>query len=497
MAPSLALLLCCGFVAWLFREDMKWRRLESGALWIAGFWVAIVGSRSPAYWTAYLGLGGGVESNLEGSPVSFLITTVLIVAAMLVLRRQGINWSAVIQENKAFFFIYLFFALSAFWAEYPLVSLRRLFKDVGAVAVAMLLLTQLDPGAAIRTIYVRVSFILFPFSVLLYKYFPELGRTYSKGGEPLFAGVCTFKNELGQMLLVFILILVWDLLELWKQEKSDVRKRQLLIHCGCLLMGVWLLLKADSATSLLCLLLGFLVWWGGGYLARLKRPLGLVLSVVAIGLCLVAVQAIFDPKENILAALGRDENLTGRGDAWPIMVELCKDPLVGDGYRMFWDVSREEVKARTRFDFPSAHNGYLETYLAGGMVGLALLGLLLLATGLKIVKGLLGGGSFAKLGFAFWVVLLAYNWTESSFLYGNSLWFAFLLWAVKPPLGLSSAVVLPAEAQLPEWLSRPREPEWLSRPREPAADKASLRGIRANRFPSRSLDLNSLNRPLE
>jgi len=443
MAPSLALLLCCGFVAWLFREDMKWRRFESGALWIAGFWVAIAGSRSPTYWMAYLGLSGGVQNDVEGSPLNFLIATTLILAALFVLRKRGLNCSAFVQNNKALVLIYFFFAVSALYsAEYPLVSLRRLFKDFGAVAVALLFVTEVDPGAAIRTIYVRVSFILFPFSVLLYKYFPELGRTYSKGGEPLFAGVCTFKNQLGQMLLVFILILVWDLLELWKQEKSGVRKRQLLIHCGCLLMGVWMLLKANSATSLLCLLLGFLVWWGGGYLARLRSPLRLVLSVAAIGLCLVAVQAIFHPKEKILNALGRDERLTGRADAWPIMVELCKDPLVGDGYRMFWDVSREEVEERTGFDYPSAHNGYLETYLAGGMVGLALLGLLLLATGLKIAKGLLGGGSFARLGFTFWLVLLAYNWTESSLLYGDSLWFAFLLWAVKPPPGLAATHVL-------------------------------------------------------
>jgi exopolysaccharide production protein ExoQ len=257
MAPSLALLLCCGFVAWLFREDMKWRRLESGALWIAGFWVAIAGSRSPASWMTSLGLSGGVQNDVEGSPLNFLIATTLILAALFVLGKRGLNWGAFVQGNKALVLIYFFFAVSALWAEYPDVSLRRLFKDFGAVAVALLFLTEVDPGAAIRTIYVRLSFILFPFSVLLYKYFPELGRTYSKGGTPLFAGVCTFKNTLGQMLLVFILILVWDLLGLWKQEKSGVRKRQLLIHCGCILMGVLMLLEANSATSLLCLLLGF------------------------------------------------------------------------------------------------------------------------------------------------------------------------------------------------------------------------------------------------
>ena len=65
---------------------------------------------------------------------------------MLVLRQRGLNWSALVQRNKAFFLIYVFFAASALWSEYPLVSLRRLFKDFGAVAVALMLLTERDPG---------------------------------------------------------------------------------------------------------------------------------------------------------------------------------------------------------------------------------------------------------------------------------------------------------------------------------------------------------------
>src|SRR5688572_21404933 len=101
MSPQLALLACCAFVGWLFREDMKWRRLPSAALWIAGIWVAIAGSRSPTYWTAYLGLGGGVQSNLEGSPLNFLITAALILAALFVLQRRRFSWGAFIQENKS------------------------------------------------------------------------------------------------------------------------------------------------------------------------------------------------------------------------------------------------------------------------------------------------------------------------------------------------------------------------------------------------------------
>ena len=64
-------------------------------------------------------------------------------------------------------------------------------------------------------------------------------------------------------------------------------------------MAVWLLLESHSMTSLVCLLLGLLLWWGGGYLARLRSPLQVVRRVLAIGLCLVAVAGHFSPFQRL------------------------------------------------------------------------------------------------------------------------------------------------------------------------------------------------------
>src|SRR5688572_6351056 len=91
--------------------------------------------------------------------------------------------------------------------------------------------------------------------------------------------------------------------------------------------------------------------------------------------------------------------------------KTCDNPVLGMGYRMFWDVVGHEVEEKTGFAYPTAHNGYVETYLAGGVVGLALLGLFVVGTGLTAAEGLLTRGSFGRLGLVFWVVLLVYNWT--------------------------------------------------------------------------------------
>ena len=171
-------------------------------------------------------------------------------------RNAGFNWGIAISRNKALFLIYFFLALSAFWSELPFVSLKRLIKDFGCVPVALVILTELDPITAFRTIFVRVSYLLFPLSIVFIKYFPGIGRQSAHSGENMFTGVTTQKNSLGEMVFVLSIVLLWDFLEIRKTEKSKERKLQLRIRIGMLAMGVWLLMTCDSQTSVVCLIIG-------------------------------------------------------------------------------------------------------------------------------------------------------------------------------------------------------------------------------------------------
>ena len=53
MSRQLILYACWGFIAWLFRQDMAWRKLGSKALLIPGAFIAIQGSRPVSYWFGY------------------------------------------------------------------------------------------------------------------------------------------------------------------------------------------------------------------------------------------------------------------------------------------------------------------------------------------------------------------------------------------------------------------------------------------------------------
>lgn len=427
MPAQLILLACYCFIFWLFRKDLRWRKAGSRALLIPAIWVAILGSRPVSYW---LGQTGG---EAEGNPINTFIYALLIGLAVVVLYKRGFNWGILVQRNKALFLIYFFFALSVFWSELPFYSLKRLIKDFGCVPVALIILTELDPVTALRTIFVRVSYFLFPLSVVFIKYFPSIGRQTAHSGENMFTGVTTQKNSLGEMVFVFALFLVWDLLEIRKTEKSRERTLQIRIRFGMLAIGLWLLVTCDSQTSVVCLVAGLLLFWICGPLQRMKLGKPLLIGGLSVAICLVTLDKTFNLSAKVSEAVGRNPTLTGRTEIWRIIKEQNTDPLVGEGFYVFWDTDKGRAVVDALARINSAHNGYLETYVDAGVIGDVLLVLLLLVGGKRVIGRLFAGSPLGRIGVTFWAIALLYNVSESSFFRLDLLWFNLLLVTIEPP----------------------------------------------------------------
>ena len=441
MAPQIVLLACYCFVFWLLRKDIKWRKVGSRALLIPGIWIAIQGSRPVSYW---IGEGGG---NVEGNPINTLTYAVLIGAAIVVLSKRGFNWGMLVGRNKALFLIYFFFALSAFWSELPFISLKRLVKDFGCVPVALVILTELDPVVAFRAVCVRVSYLLFPLSIVFIKYFPAIGRQSARSGENMFTGVTTQKNSLGEMVFVLSLIILWDWLELRKTEKTKARKLQSRIRILLLGMAVWLLMTCDSQTSVVCIIVGAVLFWICGILQKLKIGKPILIGGLTAAICIVAADKTFNLSARLSEAVGRNPTLTGRTEIWKIVKEQNTDPLLGEGFYVFWDTEKGKnvVDALARIN--SAHNGYLETYVDAGLVGDVLLALMLLVAGARVIGRLFSGSPFGRIGVTYWATALLYNLSESSFFRLDLLWFMLLLVSIDYPRVRSAEVE--SEDQLP------------------------------------------------
>ena len=66
--------------------------------------------------------------------------------------------------------LFAFMAVSILWSPFPMVSIKRWVKAVGALLMVMVVLTERDPTAAVVGLFKRTFMVLLPLSVYLIKY---------------------------------------------------------------------------------------------------------------------------------------------------------------------------------------------------------------------------------------------------------------------------------------------------------------------------------------
>ena len=375
------------------------------------------------------GFGGGVDT-LEGSPIDSLVFFILIFAAFVALARRRLNWSVVISENWPIFLFYAFLLISVVWANSPFISFKRWFKEFGNIAVLLVILTDPRPQQALRAVFVRCACLLLPLSFVLIRYFPSLGRYYTSHGGGEVTGVTTQKNSLGVLLLVCGLVLLWDWLELRKEQRSSKAMRmETKIHFGLLLLALYLMHLSDSKTSMVCLFFGAAIILATRLPLFRKQPHFLGMAALAVVLMFWVLDETVGVKEKVVTNLGRDMTFTGRTDVWRELLNLHTDPLLGVGFMSFWD--DESLQSQLpEWIAHSAHNGYLEEYLAGGSVCIFFLIVMLLATALRINKALGWDGDYGAVRLAVFSVFLIINFSESNIACMTPIGFLFLLAAI-------------------------------------------------------------------
>jgi hypothetical protein len=430
--PALALLSGFVFIGWMFGRDKRWRQLPSTALWIPGIWLAISSSRQLSFWFEQLGLGGGGSSNLEGSPINVIFNMSLFLIALLVLTRRRFSWMQWAFSNKALFAIYAFFLCSMLWSAFPVPTLKRLIQDFGSVLIALVVLTEKDPETSLRIVFVRVSYILFPLSVVFMRYFPNIGRQVSEvSGAHMLSGVADHKNSLGQLAMVFCLVLIFDLMRTRDSQTADGKRPERWIRFANLGIGLYLLYASESATSLMCFLTGLALLFASTRLAAMKNARIVFMLGVLTMVALVATQQ----SSAVSEALGRGSGMSGRTQIWEATLAKNTNYWFGAGFRGFWETPEgmsvaEELHTNRLL---TVHNGYIEVYLYGGVVALCFLGVWVWSTGLKATAKLVNGEPIGKLAVVFWPLLLIYNVTESQFFQTGSIWFTIFLLTVDYP----------------------------------------------------------------
>jgi exopolysaccharide production protein ExoQ len=441
----LALLICSAGVSGLFYLNRDKSVRNSQALWLPVIWLGIAGSRPVSAW---FGMGGevGLASTLDGSPTDAAIYAALLAMGVIVLlRRDRKNrTSAFLAANGLLIAYFLYCLISIAWSPFHGPAFKRWIKAIGDLVMVFVIVTDGQPIAALRRLYSRVGFVLFPFSIFLIRY-TDLGRGYDPDGVPENTGVTTNKNSLGLIVFLVSLGALWNVRALLLDKKAPHRTRRLVAQLTLLTFGIVLLQMAHSATSIACFALGGGLMLATSLRAIRNRP-GRV-RVLCLGILLAGgLLMLFGGQSVVTSALGRSSTLSGRTDIWKASLAAADNALIGTGFESFWNANAGKV-ARSLVlvgflnmpNLVSAHNGYLEVYLDLGWLGLGLIVLILLRGYRHAIKAFQTDFKLGSLMLAYVTTATFYSITEAGFRTLTPMWI-FLLLAVVSASGVTSGL---------------------------------------------------------
>lgn len=410
MLPALALVLCTVFVLFLLSLEGRGARGVSLALWIPTVWMLATASKPLAIWFSVVG------NNEGGSGLDEFLLTTLAIAGMVVLIRRRFNWQRALRRHGWLLALLCFMLVSTIWSDITLIALRRWVRQVIVLIMALVIMSETKPYQALESVLRRFAYVFIPFSLVVIKYFPAYGVSYSTwSGVQMWTGIALHKNGFGSMCTISALFFLWAYLQRREHPTESVR-HQGWADFSVLLIALFLLSGAqkNSATASTTLGVGIVTLLG----LRLLRKVNFVVPkavLLALVIFLIAfgVAAPFLGGSNVASfssQLGRDDTLTGRTDVWAaVLPAMGQQPIFGYGFGSFWTDARRQF-----YEISDAHNGYLDILLELGAVGLTFYFGWLLSCAWKFHGALARNYNWASLAICFLVMGLVFNVTEST-----------------------------------------------------------------------------------
>lgn len=264
--------------------------------------------------------------------------------------------------------------LSALWAPDPAMTLKRavalLFNMIAIAAMIALL-----PPLRVIRIYVLVLGLSVLLSILWIGVLPGYGvHMASDWIEPKHAGrwrgIYSHKNSLGAISGIAVVILVFF-------GRSVIKS--IAFRMSAIAAAVACLVGAQSGTGyvtagiMISVVLFFRIL--AGMQERTRIVFGGLSLLVGTLLTLFSIPLI----HLVLESLGKSPDLTGRLPLWSVLLVWAQErPFLGYGFSSGYELTlMPRVFEYLQAWLPSAHNGYLETFINFGYVGILLLFVLL------------------------------------------------------------------------------------------------------------------------
>lgn len=320
--------------------------------------------------------GGGVDPRGldESNPVRFAWLLALDVTALVLLfRYHGHQVLAVMGQNKLLVVLTLLILVSCLWSTEPGVTLRRAAAYGLTTTFCVYLALRFRP-IEILTMVAWVLVAVAALSLVTVVVLPDIGAPETTRKEGSWAGIATITTYFGRLMALAV-ISVWCLRRVdWGLQRYDVVVFLILALC------LW---KSQAMTAIVAAA-GALA--SAPFLWKMKSSLMPQRARLALAALLAIPAMIFVATyfADIMILLGRDPTMTNRTFIWRAAYELgLQRPVLGAGFRSFWVESNASNVFYNMFgsagtSFGNGHNGYLDVWLELGLVGLAMLGLLLI-----------------------------------------------------------------------------------------------------------------------
>jgi exopolysaccharide production protein ExoQ len=320
-----------------------------------------------------------------------------------------------------------FAGVSVLWAFRPEISFVRFVQEL-MIVISIVLPAML---AARTSDIMRALFLCFAFASILNIFF-VLGGTAtivinanSHGsyrdylGSP---GYFSFKNYLGECAAIAFLLSLYEI------RHHGVRRGFGIVIA---LIAIYLTFSSDSKTALgLALIAPILA--GVTLITRRITRISPAVILLSIPFCVVVLSSVSHFTMALLSyKIYGDGSFTGRTVIWDFAQNMIEQrPLLGWGYLSFWLVPGSPSGNAPGWVkmMPNAHNGYYDTILQMGYLGLACLMAFIIATLHAIGRVADRDPARAWLVLSLSLFIIIYNGLETLWMQGfEFLWLVFVI----------------------------------------------------------------------
>jgi exopolysaccharide production protein ExoQ len=316
-----------------------------------------LGSGGLARFMAHFG-GGDVGVDSQATQLVWIAMAAFSARRLASTYRRSRWWNRLDPSLVA---LVLWSMLTTLWSIAPDVTARR------AIALALTIVIGAHLGLVVGRSRMQLLIVVVCTGTVAASFLGLITNAFvTSGDDGSFIGMFTHRNTLGFVAAVGLIA---------TYRFSEERNLFVWAARGLLMAG---LIMADSRTSQVALVVSLTVLALGRLWYLAPRVGVAALSFTAA--FLVWLFASFDGWRRFTASIGKDENLTGRGELWGIILnEAQTRPLGGIGFGALW-VEPSPIQQAVTERFPelgSAHNIIIDFYAATGLVGAAILIVLL------------------------------------------------------------------------------------------------------------------------